>query len=111
MVRESLLHLFGSSPLHRSDDHFVSRATADVAFQSMSNFALGWLGVFSKESSASHQHPRRAVAALQTVFLSESLLDGTETIERASQSLYRADILSVGLHCKQGAALDGLSIE
>src|SRR6516165_2075756 len=59
-------HLVGRI-LDRLDDVLVAGASAEVAFQRVTNLGLGRIGVVSQQVNRGHDHPRRAVSALQTV--------------------------------------------
>src|SRR5712691_4085150 len=64
----SSLHLL-SSVLHSFYNIDVTGTTTEVAGDTHANLVFGRVGIALQESQAGHHHARRAVAALQRVFL------------------------------------------
>ena len=60
--------------LHGLDDVPVAGAAADVALQRLLDLVLGRARVRAQQRRRAHQHPRRAVAALERVVVVERLL-------------------------------------
>jgi hypothetical protein len=52
----------------------VSRAPAQIARERVTDFAVGFEGIFLHDVDARHQHSRRAEAALQGMMIAECLL-------------------------------------
>ena len=63
-----------------------------------------------EQGVARHQHPRRAVAALQAVLLEETLLHGVE-LAVLLEALHGHDLAAVGLDSEDGAGLHGPPVE
>src|SRR5215204_2442659 len=88
----------------------VARAAAQVSFQAFPYLPLRRAGILLQEADGGHDHARRAVAALQTVRLVESLLHRMpHTILRNAPD--SGDLVPVGLHRKDCTRLDRLPIE
>src|SRR5215467_14558494 len=60
---------------HRVEDVRVAGAAAQVAAQALGNFVARRLGVLREQVNRRHDHPWRAVAALQAMAVPEALLD------------------------------------
>src|SRR5919112_6391445 len=91
-------------------DVLVSRAAAQVPFQAFPYLLLRRVRVLLQQADGGHDHARRAVAALQTVRLVESLLHGMpHTILRDAPD--GGDLVPVGLHRKDRARLDRLTVD
>src|ERR687894_1499860 len=91
-------------------DVLVARAAAQVPFQAFPYLLLRRVGILLQEADGGHDHARRAVAALQTVRLVESLL------HRMPHAVLRdtpdsGDLMPVSLHRKNGARLDRLPVD
>src|SRR5262245_12466801 len=56
------------------DDVLVTRAAAEVPYDALANFPLIRRGILAQKADRRHDHARRAVAALKTVFLPEAFL-------------------------------------
>src|SRR5215203_105562 len=83
----------------------VARAAAQVSFQAFPYLPLRRAGILLQEADGGHDHARRAVTALQSVRLVESLLHGMpHTILRNAPD--GGDLVPVGLHRKDCARLD-----
>src|SRR5215204_4373928 len=88
----------------------VARAAAQVPFQAFPYLPLRRAGILLQETDGGHDHARRAVAALQTVRLVESLLHRMpHTILRNAPD--GGDLVPVSLHRKDRARLDRLPVE
>src|SRR5829696_10349951 len=90
-------------------DVLVTRATAQIPFQAFPYLLLRRVGILLEEADGGHDHAWRAVAALQAVRLVKSLL------HRMPQSVLpdspdRGDLMPVGLHRKDRATLDRLTV-
>src|ERR687898_197890 len=91
-------------------DVLVARAAAQVPFQAFPDLLLRRLGILLQQADRGHDHARRAVAALQTVRLVESLLHGMpHAVLRDTPD--RGDLMPVSLHRKDGARLDRLTVD
>src|SRR5215210_3632945 len=91
-------------------DVLVARATAQVPFQAIPYLLLCGVGILLQQADGGHDHARRAVAALQTVRLVESLL------HRMPHAVLRdapdgGDLMPVGLHRQDRARLDRLAVD
>src|SRR5690554_2734768 len=62
------------SGLNRSDNVVIASAATDVSLQTLSNLFFSRLGVILQEIGGGQNHARSAVAALETMFFPESLL-------------------------------------
>ncbi len=56
------------------DDMLIAGATAQVSFQPMPNLVARRIGIAIDNLARSYDHPRRAIATLQTVMFPESFL-------------------------------------
>jgi hypothetical protein len=95
---------------HRLDDVVISGATAQVAFESDTNFFFGWIWIFIEKSDCSHDHSWCAESALETVVVHECLLHWVHDIT-LSKTFDGGDSSAVCLRGKQRAALYGFSVE
>src|SRR5215210_3491299 len=91
-------------------DVLVACAAAQVPFQAIPYLLLRRVGILSQQADGGHDHAWRAVAALETVRLVESLL------HRMPQAVLRdapdgGDLVPVGLHRKDRARLDRLTVD
>ena len=68
------------------------------------------LGLAAEERRRAHQHPRRAVAALERVVRAERLLERGQ-LAAAGQTLDRLDARAVGLDGEHHAALDEHAVD
>ena len=92
------------------DDVHVPGAAADVPLERDPDVVLRRVRIPLEESGRAHQHPRRAVAALQRVVLVERLLErGELTVGR--EALDGRDLRAVGLDREEHAALHRLAVE
>src|ERR671921_272469 len=104
LVRVLLDELYG---FH---DVLVARAAAQVPFQAFPYLLLRRVGILLQEADGGHDHARRAVAALQTVRLVESLLHRMpHTILRNAPD--GGDLVPVSLHRKDCTRLYRLPVE
>src|SRR5262245_7021211 len=76
----------------------------------MADVSFGWIRVPPEESNARHHHPRRAVAALQSVFLPETFLNRMK-FAVLFEPFDSTDFATVRLHGEDGAGLHGLAID
>src|ERR671916_914136 len=91
-------------------DVLVARAAAQVPFQAFPDLLLRRVGILLQEADGGHDHARRAVAALQPVRLVESLLHRMpHTVLRNAPD--GGDLVPVGLHRKDRARLDRLTVD
>src|SRR5204863_6781689 len=58
----------------RCDDVLIPRAAAEVPFERFANLFFRRRGVLLQEARGRHDHPRRAVAALQAMVAAEGFL-------------------------------------
>src|ERR671913_2372196 len=91
-------------------DVLVARAATQVPFQALPYLLLRRVRILLQEADGGHDHARRAVAALQTVCLVESLLHRMpHTVLRDAP--YGGDLVPVGLYRKDRARLDRLTVD
>src|SRR5262249_25650852 len=64
----------GGRLLHGLDDVDVAGAPAKVAFEPLPDLLFGRIRVLAQQADGGHDHPRRAVAALQRMLLVKRLL-------------------------------------
>src|SRR5262245_54492296 len=98
-----------SGPQHGLDDVLVAGAAAEIARQGPPDLVLGRVWVLGQECRRGDHHARRTESALQAVLVLEALLDRMQ-LARAGQTLYRRDLMPVGLHGEHRAALDWPSV-
>ena len=95
---------------HRLDDVVVAGAAAQVALQADAHLGLGGVGLLGEQAGRRHDHPRRAVAALQPVVLHERLLHRVQ-LAVGGEALDREDVGAVGLDGEHRAALHRLAVD
>ena len=100
----SLISRHFADRLDRLDDVPVAGAAADVALERLPDLVLGRARVLAQQRGRAHQHPGRAVAALERVVLAERLLERRQLVVRG-EALDRLDARAVGLDGEQHAAL------
>src|SRR4051794_5519365 len=76
----------------------------------MRDFFSRWFWIALEQLDAGHDHPRRAIAALQPVLLPKTFLHRMQFSIRG-EPLDGRDLAIFGLHRKQGARLDRFAIE
>src|SRR5258705_5194118 len=84
------------------DDVYVPGAATQVARNGVANFIIGRVGIRAEEGVSGHQHSGRAVAALQTVLLKESVLQGMQ-LAVLFETFDCSYITPVGLDGESGA--------
>jgi len=87
----------------------IACATAEVAFDAMSDFFAGGSGGFSEQLDASHDHAGSAVAALETVTFPKAFLDGMK-FAVLSETFDGGDFQAVGLDGEHCARLYRLAV-
>src|SRR6266699_6561647 len=92
------------------DDVDVAGTTAEVAFEALADLVFGRVRVLPEQVSGGHDEAGRAVAALQTVLVPESLLDRVQ-LPILGHALDRHQVPALGLDGEHGAALDGLAVD
>src|SRR5918995_1954172 len=91
-------------------DVLVARAAAQVPFQALPYLLLRRVRILLQEADRGHDHARRAITALQSVRLVESLLHGMpHAILRDAPDC--GDLVPVSLHRKDSARLDRLPVD
>src|SRR5438105_7384981 len=106
----SRFHLLARGRLDRLEDVPVARAAADVALDRAGDLVVGGARVLPQERGRAHQHPGRAVAALERVVVGEGLLELRQLV-LFGQALDGLDRGAVGLHREQHAALHERPVE
>src|ERR671917_1539009 len=92
------------------NDVLVACAAAQVPFQALPYLLLRRVGILLQEADGGHDHARRAVAALETVRLVESLLHRMpHTVLRDAPD--GGDLVPVSLHRKDRTRLDRLTVD
>src|SRR3954468_2155235 len=85
-----------SGALDGVDDVLVAGAAAEVAGDTLADLALRRRRIVLEHRHGRHDHPRRAVAALQAVFLPERLLQGMQ-LTVPGEAFDGRDLGAVGL--------------
>src|SRR5919199_1120586 len=106
--RGRLAHLL-CGLLNGLDDVLVACAATIVSFQGLTDLLLARLWILIDQADGGDHHARRAVAALQGVVLMKRRLHGMP-LSILGESLYRRDLVSIGLHREYSARLDRLPI-
>lgn len=104
-----LLH-FAGSPFDRFDDIYISRAAAKIALESMFDLFVGRVRIGFQEMDCGHDDARRAIAALQTMFLAKSFLHWMKAIA-VCQSFDGLDVGAIGLNRENSAGFHGSPVE
>src|SRR5919106_1128622 len=94
----------------RLDDVHIARAAADVPLDRTADLVLRRLRIVVEQVLRAHQHPGRAVAALERVVIREGLLERMELAARRER-LDGLDGRPVGLDGGQHAGLDRRAVE
>jgi len=103
-------HLMSSGPFDGLDDILVAGAAAQVAFDTLTDFFFGWIGIAAKQLHRLHNHTRGAVAALQTVFFPKTFLDWVQfAINR--QPFDGRYFRAIQLDGESGAAFEAIAID
>src|SRR3954451_20728905 len=95
--------------LDRLDDVLVAGAAAEVALDAAPDLLLARRGIVLEEIDASHDHARRAEAALEPVLLPEAALDRVQ-LAILRQPLDRLEVGAIGLDRQDRAGLDRVAI-
>src|SRR5690348_10432481 len=96
--------------LDRLDDVHVSRASAQVPRDRLTNLELRWRGISFEQCDGRHHHARCAEATLERVLFLERLLHGVQ-LAAELESFDSGDAPSVSLDGEQCARLHWLSVE
>src|SRR6476469_3175513 len=96
--------------LHGLEDVPVPGAAADVALQRLLDLVLGRARVLAQQRGRTHEHPGRAVAALESVMLVEGLLQRRQLLALA-EPFDGLDARAVRLDGEKHAALDERAVE
>jgi hypothetical protein len=96
--------------LNRFHNILIACAAAQIAGDSPTNVALGWLGILLKERIRRHQHAGSTEPALQTMLLFEAFLQRVK-LPFLEKSLNRKKLRSIRLDGKHRARLDCLSAQ
>jgi len=83
--------------LNRIYDVLVSGTSAEVPLQAVTDLRIGWIRVAGEELQGYQEHPGRAEAALQPMFLPEPLLNRVQ-IAIACQTFNGEQLRAIGLH-------------
>src|SRR5690606_35434552 len=86
------------------DDVVVARAAADVAFEPVPHLFLGRLPVAHAQLDRTHDHARRAEAALEPLVLAKRLLHRMQLVA-FGEPLDGGDVLTFGLDRQHSAGL------
>src|SRR5829696_1415057 len=108
-ARSSVVSVISSRLLDGFDDIDVPRAAADVALDRLADLPLARARVRVEQILGGHEHPRRAVPALQRMRLAERLLERMELVV-LREPLDRVDRRAVGLDSQHHAALDRVAV-
>src|SRR5262249_145934 len=108
-TRLSLGHL-RRSVFHCIHDMLVPRASAEIALEPLTNLSLIRLRMLLQQSTRRHDHPGRAIAALQTMVLPETLLHRMQP-RFGSESFNRRHLRAVSLNREQPPGLHRSPIE
>ena len=95
---------------HRLDDVVVAGAAAQVALETFAHLGFARVRVLVEQAGRRHDHPRRAVTALQPVVLHERPLHRVQ-LAVGGQTLDRDHVGTVGLDRQHGAALHRLTVD
>src|SRR5512132_2314050 len=106
----SLGDLLARCGLDRLDDVPVAGAAADVALERPRDLLVRRGRALSQQRGRAHQHPGRAVAALQRVMVAEGLLEPVQLL-LLGESLDGLDRGAVRLDRQEHAALDERPVE
>jgi hypothetical protein len=94
----------------RLHDVLVAGAAAEVALQREPDVCVRRARMLVEVALRRHDHPRRAVAALQTVVAAERFLERMERVP-VREALDRGDLATVGLRREERAGLHRLAVE
>src|ERR671914_982292 len=106
----SCLDLAPRGARDRLDDVHVARAAADIALDRLPDLVLCRLRIRVEEVLGAHQHPRRAVPALQRVMSAERPLQRMQ-LAISREALDRLDLRAVGLDREQHAGLHRVPVQ
>src|SRR5690242_10138705 len=98
-----------SSILYRAYNILISSAAADIAFETFTYLSFGGIRIVFEQLIRSHDHPRSAKAALETMLLPETFLNGMQTT-LWGESFNCCHFTSIYLYGKNCACFGGLAI-
>src|SRR6266545_1026057 len=107
--RFSMVSVTLGRPLDGLDDVHVARAAADVPLDGLADLRLARARIGVQQVLGHHQHPRRAVAALEGMIVAERLLERMQP-SVVGEALDRLDRGAVRLDGQHHAALDRLAV-
>jgi len=88
---------------------YVPRAATQVAGDRVTDFIVGRVVVRAQKGETRHQHSGRAIAALQTVFLKESILQWMQ-LAVLFESFHRRDRAPIRLNSERRTRLERPSV-
>jgi hypothetical protein len=100
-----------STVLHSLDDVLIARATAKIAFKQLANFNVAGVRMVVANVHGTHDHARRAKAALQAVALFEGGLHGVHGAVGLRHPFNGGDLCALGLRQKHIARLDSTPVD
>lgn len=105
----SLFHLF-RPVLNGLNDMGITRAAAEIAFQTMNDLFASGIRICLQELDTGHDHSRRAEAALQRVALPKTCLNRMQ-FPVAAQAFDGRDVRAIRLNREHGAGFHRFSIQ
>lgn len=94
------------------DDIVVTRATANVALDTVADFTFTELsGAFMNQVDSAHDHARGTKPTLQTVTLPEHRLQGMKLATVTCEPFDGRDRAAVRLPCKHRTGFDGITVD
>src|SRR5207247_8938090 len=109
-LARSLSTSFLCRVLHGFHDMLITGATAQISLQSMPNLVARRIWIAIDDLGRGYDHPRRAVAALQTVMFPESFLHRMQLPIRG-QAFDSCDVRAVGLDREHRARLHCVTVQ
>src|SRR5262249_31047240 len=88
----------------------ITGAAAQVSGDGCTDLLFARLLGALEQGAACHQHPRRAVAALQSVLFGEAFLHRVQ-LAGLFEPFDGSDLAAIGLHCEHGTGLDRLTVQ
>jgi hypothetical protein len=92
------------------DDVLVACAAAQIAFEAVTDFGFGGIGVTIQNLFGNHHHSRCAEAALGSVLVPKGFLDAVKFVSDG-EALNGGDACAVALNGEDGAGFDGFTVE
>src|SRR5262249_55618601 len=101
----------GGGELNGLDDVLITGAAAEIPGDAETDLVLARIWVLLEQAIGTHDHARRAVAALQPVHFAEAFLQRVQRAVGRGHAFDGEEIAALRLHGEHGAGFDRSAVE